>query len=107
MTVDIAAAVARARREQIRWFLLVTLNVARPAGAPNLLLLSVIQATYEDATEQEIRRELDYLADRELVKIDKDPLDRWRCDLTRIGVDLVEYTIPVEPGIARPKHVSA
>ena len=31
------------------------------------------------------------------------PQGRWFADLTRIGVDLAEYTIPCEPGIARPE----
>jgi hypothetical protein len=104
MSAEMAMQMARVRREQIRWFLLQALNVARPAGAPTQLLRSVIQATYADATEQEVRRELDYLNDRSLVGIAKDPLDQWHCELTRLGVDVVEYTVDCQPGIARPKH---
>jgi len=104
MSHELAMQMARSRREQIRWFLLQALNVARPAGAPTALVRSVIQATYTDATEQEVRRELDYLHDRQLVTIEKDPLDNWHCELTRLGVDLVEYTVDCQPGIARPKH---
>lgn len=104
MSAELAASMARVRREHIRWYLLLSLNVARPAGAPTQLLLSVIQATYADTTEQEIRRELVYLEARELVKIERDPRDHWHCDLTRYGVDLAEYTVPVEPGIARPNY---
>ncbi|MCW5666513.1 MAG: hypothetical protein KIT35_21995 [Piscinibacter sp.] len=101
---DFATNMARVRREQIRWFLLLALNVARPAGAYSEVLLSVVQATYADATRLEIHRELDYLEERELVHIHRDPTDRWSCELTRHGVDIVEYTVDVEPGIARPKH---
>lgn len=101
---DFANSMARVRREQIRWFLLQALNVARPVGAMDAMLLAIVQATYADATLQEIKRELDYLEERELVKIERGPTDRWHCDLTRHGVDLVEYTTPVEPGIARPKY---
>ena len=46
--------------------------------------------------------EIDYLHDRQLVQVDKQPTGRWFAELTRIGVDLAEYTIPCEPGIARP-----
>lgn len=106
MSAEMVASMARARREQIRWYLIVALNVSRPAGAPVPLLLNVVQATYDDATELEIKRELDYLLDRELVTIDKDPRDRWHCELTRIGVDLAEYTIACEPGIARPRFTA-
>lgn len=107
MSTDMAATMAKTRRESIRWYLLVALNVARPAGAPVPMLLSVIQATYADATEHEVRRELDYLGDRKLIEVDKKPDGRWLCELNRLGVDFVEYTIDAEPGIARPTHPGA
>jgi hypothetical protein len=94
---------AKTRREQIRWFLLVTLNVARPAGCHTHMLLNVIHVTYPDATHQEVRRELDYLEERQLVKIDCDPMDQWFAELTRTGMDVVDYTIDCQPGIARPR----
>lgn len=93
---------AKVRREQIRWFLLVAANVSRPAGIYTEAMLPIVQATYPDATHREVRVQLDYLEERELVKITRDALDRWFVELTRFGIDVVEYTIPVEPGIARP-----
>lgn len=102
MSAEMAALMQRQRREAIRWYLLVALNVARPAGAPVPMLLSVIQATYADATEHEVRLELDYLGDRKLIEVDKKPTGQWHCELNRLGVDFVEYTIKAEPGIARP-----
>ena len=104
MTHDMTAVMAKTRRESIRWFLLVALNVARPVGAKVPMLRSVIQASYEDATEKEIERELDYLADRDLVLIERPPQGAWHCELKRYGVDVVEYTVECEPGIARPKQ---
>lgn len=103
MTIDFA----RIRRENVRWFLLLALEYARPAGAFAEVLLSVVQATYADATLMEIRRELDYLEERQLVKIHRDPTDRWSCELTRHGVDVAQYTVEVEPGIARPRYTGA
>jgi hypothetical protein len=50
-----------------------------------------------------VRVNLDYLEAREMVGIAKDPMDRWSVDLTRTGIDFVEYTIDAQPGIARPK----
>ena len=93
---------ARVRREALRWLILLTLNNARPIGAYEGPILSVAQSEYPDATAHELRRELDYLHDRELVLLRKEPSGRWFADLTRIGVDLAEYTIDCEPGIARP-----
>lgn len=92
----------RVRREALRWLILLTLNNARPIGAFEGLILSVAQSEYPDATPLELRRELEYLGERELVRIDKQPSGRWHTDLTRYGVDVAEYTIDCEPGIARP-----
>lgn len=92
----------RVRREAMRWLIVLTLNNARPIGAFEGPILSVAQAEYPDATPLELRRELDYLHDRQVVTLDKQPSGRWFAELTRVGVDLAEYTIPCEPGIARP-----
>ena len=93
---------ARLRREAIRWLILLTLNNARPVGAFESLVLSVAQSEYPDATALELRRELDYLHGRELVRVDKQPCGKWRAELSRHGVDVAEYTVDCEPGIARP-----
>lgn len=93
---------AKVRRESLRWLILLTLNNARPLGAYEGPILAVAQSEYPDATPLELRRELDYLADRHLVEVRKEPSGRWFADLTRHGTDMAEYTIDCEPGIARP-----
>ena len=93
---------ARLRRESLRWLILLTLNNARPMGAQEGPILSVAQSVYQDATQLELRRELDYLHGRELVRVDKQPSGKWFADLTRHGVDVAEYTVACEAGIARP-----
>lgn len=98
MSVDIA----RTRRESMRWNLINTLDKARPHTSNEQFLLEVMQAIYPDATALEVRRELDYLADRGLVELNKTPGGTWFADLTRYGVDIAEYTIECDPGIARP-----
>lgn len=95
-------AILKARREAMRWHLLSAINVSRPVGIYTEALLPIIQSVYPDATHQELRRELDYLEERELCKIHRDPMDRWFVDLSRCGIDYVEYTIDAQPGIARP-----
>lgn len=67
------------------------------------MVLSVIQSEYPDSTQQEVRRELDYLENRDLAKIEKRSDGVWLSELTRYGVDVAEYTLPVEPGIMRPE----
>ncbi|MEW5904803.1 MAG: hypothetical protein AB1722_10735 [Pseudomonadota bacterium] len=93
----------KVRRESMRWLLLLTLNNARPIGAYEELVLATVQAMYPDATAHEVRRELDYLSDRELVELRKEPSGRWFADLTRYGTDVAEYTVECDPGIARPQ----
>ena len=93
---------SKVRRESMRWNLLNTLNKARPYTSNEQFLLEVMRAIYPDATALEIRRELDYLGDRDLVDLNKTPSGAWFADLTRCGVDIAEYTIDCAPGIARP-----
>jgi len=93
---------ARARREFMRWIILLTANLARPGRATLRMIQGVVQGEYPDATELEVKRELDYLESRELLKVFNDPLGQVSADLTRHGIDIAEYTVPVNPGIARP-----
>lgn len=93
---------AKIRREAIRWHLLDAVNTSRPYGIGTEPLLSIVQSVYPNATHNEVRINLDYLEEREMVRIKKDPLDRWFLDLTRTGIEFVEYTIDAQPGIARP-----
>ena len=90
------------RRESMRWNLINTLDKSRPHTSSEQFLLDVMRAIYPDVTALEMRRELDYLADCELVDLQKQPSGTWFADLTRYGVDIAEYTIDCEPGIARP-----
>lgn len=94
---------AHARRGAMRWHLLAAINLSRPQGMYTSGLLPIVQSVYPDATEHEIRRELDYLEERQLVKIDKDPFDRWMVELARDGIDVAEYTVACDPGISRPR----
>lgn len=91
------------RREQMRWMLILTLNNARPIGCYDAVALATVQGVHPDATQMEVRRELDYLAERELVHLTKEPDGRWLAKLSRHGVDLAEYTVDCQPGIARPE----
>ena len=61
------------------------------------------RAIYPDTTPLELRRELDYLADRKMVDLGEKPSGDWFADLTRLGVDPVEYTVECGPGIAARK----
>lgn len=93
----------KSRRETLRWLILLTLNSARPIGAGELLVMEAVRQAQPDVTPREIRLELDYLRDRGLVKLEDGDVPQWFAELTRDGVDVVEYTVECDPGIARPK----
>lgn len=67
-----------------------------------MFLLDVMRGIYPDATALELHQQLEYLSDRRLIDLTKQPTGMWFADLTRLGVDLAEYTIDCQPGIARP-----
>ena len=92
----------KARRESMRWQLLNALNKARPIGAMDVLLLSALQALYAATTVTELHSQLEYLSDRKLVEIHKQPDGHWHSKLTHHGIDVVEYTVDCHAGIARP-----
>lgn len=93
---------AKIRRENLRWYLLLALYNARPEELCEEIIQGTMRAIIQDVTPMEVRQQLDYLADRDLVKLRKEPSGRWWGDLTRFGTDLAEYTVDCEPGIARP-----
>lgn len=91
------------KREQLRWLILETLNAARPVGANEGLILQIVNAVQNDVTALELRRELDYLEARGLTEVGGKNTPMWHAELTRNGVDVVEYTVECDAGIARPK----
>ena len=92
----------RAQREDTRWLILQVLDKARPLGAPEELILVVVQARYAAANQSGLRREMDYLEKRELIKIVRAPSGPWTAELLRYGIEIVDYTVDCDPGIARP-----
>lgn len=89
------------QREEARWRILATLNAGRPTSVTETLLHRVCNDLQLPLSQLDIRRELDYLASRKLVSVNKTQ-QVWLAELTYVGVDVVEYTVPCEPGIARP-----
>lgn len=93
----------KARREGMRWHLINTLNKARPYTSSETFLLDVMRGIYPDVTALELRQQLEYLQDRRLLDLTKQPSGMWFADLNRLGVDIAEYTIDCQAGIARPE----
>lgn len=92
----------KVRRESLRWYLILALYNAQPEELCEEVIQTTMRSIYPDASPIEVRKQLDYLEGRELVKLRKEPSGRWWGDLTRHGIDMAEYTIECEPGIARP-----
>lgn len=92
----------KVRREEMRWLILRALYAAQPIGTSEVIIRAAFEQIIPDATEMEIRKELDYLQQRKLITVEKDR-QVWFAKINRYGVDLVEYTVPCDPGIARPK----
>lgn len=90
------------RREGMRWNLLKTLHKAAPYTSNEAFLLDVMRSIYPDATPLEMRKQLDYLADRDLIALVKTPSGTWFADIDRYGTDIVEYSVDCDPGIGRP-----
>jgi hypothetical protein len=86
----------------MRWILLLALNYGRPNPVTEALIAGTARELIADASPLEIRRELDYLEGRKLVVVRREPSGQWLAEITRHGIDIVEYTTDCEPGIARP-----
>lgn len=97
-----ASDIARVRRESLRWLILRAMYNSCPLDLNEKVMVVIAQSVYPDASPLEIRRELDYLATRELAAVEKKPSGEWWGKLTRHGTDIVEYTVDCQPGIARP-----
>lgn len=92
----------RSLREALRWRVLEVLDVARPHWLAEVVLLAGFAVGWPGVTKEVLRRELDYLELRQLLSLNRSEPD-WQAKLTREGVDIVEYTVDCEPGIARPQ----
>lgn len=94
----------KAARESTRWYILKALDAGRPYSVGEDVLLRALVDSKFHLTPRQIRIELDYLADRKLIDLKgkDEESEHWEAELTAIGVDVVEYTVPCNPGIARP-----
>lgn len=96
--------VQKARREELRWLILNALYAAQPIGTSETVIKNAIEPVILDITLLEIRKELDYLAERNLISMNCRDTPVWNAKINRHGIDVVEYTVDCDPGIARPKQ---
>jgi DNA-binding transcriptional ArsR family regulator len=94
----------KAQREETRWRILRALDAGRPLSVSETVLFRALSDASLPISPVSLRRELDYLRDKNLIKLSGEGGPVWAAELTGLGVDVVEYTIPAPPGIARPKR---
>jgi Fe2+ or Zn2+ uptake regulation protein len=93
----------KVQREESRWRILRALDAGRPQPVADTILFRCLHDIALPITPNQVRRELAYLEERGLVHvIGRGTSPTWLAELTRDGVDVVEYTVPCDAGIARP-----
>jgi hypothetical protein len=92
----------RAQREEARWRILRVLDIGRPRGMAETVIWRTLNDIELPITPPGVRRELHYLRDRGLITITGEDAETLVAALTGNGVDVVEYTVACQPGIARP-----
>jgi DNA-binding transcriptional ArsR family regulator len=91
------------QREEARWRILRVLDAGRPVGVSENIVWRVLGDIKLRLSPNAVRRELTYLRDLGLVKIENEDSEIWFAELTAEGVDVVEYTVNAPPGVARPR----
>lgn len=94
--------IEKARRERLRWLVLATLNASAPLPCSQQVIVAVVNGD-ETFTDSEVHKALDYLVKRELVRVRNSQARVWVAELTRYGIDVAEYTVDCDAGIARPQ----
>lgn len=94
----------RARIRDLRWRILKVLDAGRPQRVGERLILSVLCDADLQVTPRELRRELDYLRDHQLVELEGERSPDWKAALTGQGVDVVGYDAEAPAGVARPEQ---
>jgi len=84
--------------------ILRALYAAQPIGTTEVIVMKAMEPVVPNMTLLEIRRELDYLSERDLATVSNLDAPVWFAKINRHGIDIVEYTVPCHPGIARPKR---
>lgn len=93
----------QAKREELRWRILRVLDAGRPEPVLETITLRALSDAQMSCTPSELRREMDYLENRKTIKINgRGQRQVWTAELTHLGVDIVEYTVACNAGIARP-----
>jgi len=95
-------ALEQARRRMIRYRVIAILDAGRPYPVGESMLLDVLTDADLAATQDDVRKALQYLCDKGFVEIEINERKVWESRLLPDGVDYLENKNIDEPGIARP-----
>ncbi|MGH7915226.1 MAG: hypothetical protein ACREPW_11355 [Candidatus Binataceae bacterium] len=93
---------AKTRRERTRWHILQMLQAARPVGINESCLRRILTHLDVKYSVAELRSEIDYFRERELIAIDERDADNWGLMLKSAGIMVAEWSVPPPAGINRP-----
>jgi hypothetical protein len=91
------------QREEARWRILRVVDAGRPIAVSEQIVWRVLTDIKILLSLNQLRRELAYLRDLELVELEGEECDIWFAKLTAHGVDVVEYTAKAPASVARPR----
>jgi hypothetical protein len=91
------------QREEARWRILRVVDAGRPIAVSEHIIWRVLADIRLPFSLHEVRRELTYLRDHELVDVEGEGGETWFARLTASGVDVVEYNREAPAGVARPR----
>lgn len=91
----------RARVETTRRYILRVLHASSIVGTNEHIIHNTLQGERYPIMKGEVRRYLDYLEKKGLLNIEDRESEVWHAFISDKGIDIIEGTIPVPPGIAR------
>ena len=87
----------------MRWDILEALNQIAPDWIREDVLSRALEKSHLLPPGANIRRELDYLEQKQFILIDKEAGAQWLLKLSATGIDYLEYSAPEIMGIDRPR----
>lgn len=92
------------QREDLRWRILSTLEAGRPGSVSEDLVYKIAKDVGLDITLKDIRNEMVWLEDQQLVMITHKGRV-WMARILAFGVNVVEYNMDAPVGIGRPQRI--
>lgn len=95
--------------KEIRYRILRTLHISHPFGVKESLILMTVNDAGHRVAEKDIASEVVYLREKGYIESDKKPsrtlrTELWFHTITPKGIDLLEGTIPPDPGISEGEN---